>query len=54
MLQHGVEDREQLAHTGDEGDLLGFADSEEAMIEDLEDRIIASASNYKCYEIADF
>jgi hypothetical protein len=32
--QHGIQDREQLAHTGDERDLLGLTDLDQATVEE--------------------
>jgi len=36
---HGVEDSQELAHAGDDGDLLGFAGGDEAVVELLDDGI---------------
>jgi len=36
---HGVEDSQELAHAGDDGNLLGFACSDEAVVELLDDGI---------------
>ena len=41
MFEHGIDDREQLAHASHEGDLLGFAGSTQALIEGANDRIEA-------------
>ena len=41
IAYHGVEDSQQLAHTGDHGDLLLFAGGKEVVIEDLDRRIMA-------------
>jgi len=36
---HGVEDGQELAHAGDDGDLFGFAGGDEAVVELLDDGI---------------
>lgn len=36
---HGVQDREELAHTGDERDFLRFAGRDESTIEGANDRV---------------
>ena len=41
MFQHRVENRQQLAHPGGEGDLRRFPDRPQSLIERLEDRIVA-------------
>ena len=33
MFKHGIEDGEQLAHAGGEGDFLGFARSLQSVVE---------------------
>ena len=42
MFQHRIEDRQEFAHAGGEGDLLGFAHSLQALIEGPDHRIEAS------------
>jgi hypothetical protein len=41
MADHGVEDGQQFAHDGDEGDLGGFAGGAEPEITGAERRIVA-------------
>jgi len=41
MLQHGVENGEQLSHTGSEGHLLGFSCVTQALVETANDGIAA-------------
>ena len=42
MLEHGVEDDQQLAHTSDEGHLLGLAGREQPLIEVPYDGVVAA------------
>lgn len=39
MFEHAIDGREQLAHAGHKGDLLGLAGSAQVPIEDANDRI---------------
>ena len=41
MLHHSVEDRQQLAPAGRQGDLLRFPCGEPALIKGVEDRMVA-------------
>ena len=41
MFQHGVENGQQLAHTGGECHLRGFPDRSQPLIKGLEDGIVA-------------
>ena len=43
----GFEDGEQFAHEGGEGNLLGFAEFEETVVETLEDRIVPAGDSLK-------
>ncbi|SFD39969.1 hypothetical protein SAMN04489710_101526 [Paracidovorax konjaci] len=43
MFGYGVEHRQQLAHSGDEGDLLALAGSQQALVAGLERRVVAVA-----------
>ena len=40
-FDHGIENSEQFAHGGDEGDLLGFADCAQAPVESADHRVVA-------------
>ena len=42
-LQQGIEDQEQLMHAGHERQLLGFAGSEQSLVEDADHRIAAGS-----------
>ena len=42
MLEHGVEDNEQLAHTGCEGQLLGLTSGQQPLVEVLDDGVEAA------------
>ena len=48
MLDHGIEDGEQLVHAGGEGHLLGFACLAEAPVEDPNYRVAASGHVEGC------
>src|SRR6478609_3975135 len=52
---HGVEDNDELAHAGDQGNLLLFAFGDEAAIEGVERRIVPGRSSETSHveEIAD-
>jgi hypothetical protein len=41
MFDHGVQDREQLAHAGRQGDLGGFPGGPQPLVERLEDGVMA-------------
>ena len=41
VASHGVEDAQQLAHAGDEGNLRAFAGGDEALVEGPNDRVEA-------------
>ena len=43
MFEHGVKDDEQLAHTGGEGDLFGFASSTETLVERLDNGVVTGS-----------
>jgi hypothetical protein len=45
MVQHRVENRQQLAHTGGECHLRGFPNRPQALIERLEDGIVAARAS---------
>jgi len=40
MFHHGIQDRQQLAHTGRQGDLFGFARGAQALIKGLKHRVV--------------
>ena len=48
MFQHGVDDGDQLAHAGSDGQFLGFARSAKALMKAADHRIKAS-DNQGCY-----
>ena len=48
--QHGVEDADQLAHAGDEGDLGFLALGDEALVASLEHRIMLSCGAQNRHE----
>ena len=41
-LHHAVEDGQQLAHAGDQGNFLGLAGREQPLVEDLDHWVVAS------------
>lgn len=45
MLQHRIEDRQQLAHARGEGHLLGLSRALQALIEDPDHRIEPGGNN---------
>ncbi len=51
MLDHGIEDGEQLAHTGDEGDLLRLASGQQSLVEVPDDGIVLAGDH--CSHIQD-
>ena len=42
MLEHGVQDNQQLTHTGCESQLLGLTRRQQALIEDPDDWVVAA------------
>ena len=44
--QHRVEDRQKLAHTGDDCDLFGLASSDQTAVENLDRRVVLDG--HKC------
>ena len=51
MLEHGVEDDEQLAHTSDQGQLLRLASGQQPLVEVPDDRIDSAPRrrSLRCY-----
>ena len=60
MLEHGVQDNQQLTHTGCESQLLGLTRRQQALVEDPDDWVVGSplpqlpidATEYKYIELA--
>src|SRR5687768_6158543 len=48
LARHGIEDGEQLAHAGGQGDELGFAATDELFIEGSDGRVVAAGAE-RCH-----
>lgn len=44
VSEHGIEDGEELAHAGDQGDLFEFTRRDEARVEGPEDRVMTGSA----------